>query len=95
VQTTSSGRPALIQAGAVVAAGSMAANVLAFALTLVLSRIFPASTFGAAAALLGVAIVGQVPAMALQAVVARRIALAPDHAGLPCCGSRPRWCPPR
>ncbi|MDQ1652832.1 MAG: hypothetical protein QOI35_2032 [Cryptosporangiaceae bacterium] len=68
-------RPPLLRSGAVVAAGSMAANVLAFGLTLALGRIFSSATFGAASALLAVAIVGQVPAMALQVVAARRIAL--------------------
>jgi O-antigen/teichoic acid export membrane protein len=82
VQTTPVRRPALVQAGAAVGAASMAANVLAFGLTYALGRIFPTAGFGAVTALLGVAIVGQVPAMALQAVVARRIALAPSASGL-------------
>jgi O-antigen/teichoic acid export membrane protein len=82
VQTTPVRRPALVQAGAAVGAASMAANVLAFGLTYALGRVFPTAGFGAVTALLGVAIVGQVPAMALQAVVARRIALAPSASGL-------------
>lgn len=68
-------RPTLVRAGALVAAGSAAANVISFLLTIVIARLLTRSDFGAAAALLGVAIVGQVPAMALQAVVARAVAV--------------------
>jgi O-antigen/teichoic acid export membrane protein len=69
-------RPALVRAGAVVAVGSAVANVIAFALTIVIARVLTRSDFGASVALLGVAVVGQVPAMALQAVVARAVAVA-------------------
>lgn len=77
VPTASSpARPALVRAGAVVAVASALANVFAFALTIVLGRFLPIDDFGAVVALLGIAIVGQVPAMALQVVVARHVATA-------------------
>src|SRR5829696_5383544 len=67
-------RPALVRAGTVVAIASAGANVISFVLTIVLGRVLTTSDFGAIVALLGVAIVGQVPAMALQVVVARHVA---------------------
>lgn len=69
-------RRALVRAGTVVAIATAAANVVAFALTIVLGRLLTVADFGAVVALLGVAIVGQVPAMALQVVVARHLATA-------------------
>src|SRR5215207_2284587 len=77
---TAPARPTLVRAGAVVAIASAAANVLAFVLTIVLGRVLPLGDFGATVALLGVAIVGQVPAIALQAVVARHVATADGQA---------------
>jgi O-antigen/teichoic acid export membrane protein len=71
-------RSALVRAGTVVAIATAASNVVAFALTIVLGRVLTVSDFGATVALLGVAIVGQVPAMALQVVVARHIATATE-----------------
>jgi O-antigen/teichoic acid export membrane protein len=76
VPTEAPAKPALVRAGAVVAVGAAAANVVAFALTIVLANLLTKPDFGAVVALLGVAIVGQVPAMALQAVVARHVATA-------------------
>jgi O-antigen/teichoic acid export membrane protein len=69
-------RPALVRSGTVVAIASAGANVISFVLTIVLGRVLSTSDFGAIVALLGVAIVGQVPAMALQVVVARHVATA-------------------
>jgi O-antigen/teichoic acid export membrane protein len=69
-------RSALVKAGAVVAIATAAVNVLGFVLTIALGRLLTTGDFGAAVALLGVAIVGQVPALALQAVVARHVATA-------------------
>jgi O-antigen/teichoic acid export membrane protein len=71
-------RSALVRAGTVVAIATAAANVVAFALTIVLGRVLTVADFGATVALLGVAIVGQVPAMALQVVVARHMATATE-----------------
>ena len=76
VPTVASTSRTLVRAGTVVAIASAAANVVAFALTIVLGRLLTVGDFGAVVALLGVAIVGQVPAMALQVVVARHLATA-------------------
>ncbi len=69
-------KPALVKAGAVVAITSAVVNALSFVLTIALGNLLTTADFGAAVALLGVSIVGQVPAMALQAVVARHVATA-------------------
>jgi O-antigen/teichoic acid export membrane protein len=69
---------ALVRAGTVVAVATAGANVVSFALTIVLGNVLSVGDFGAVVALLGVAIVGQVPAMALQVVVARHVATATD-----------------
>lgn len=66
----------LLGAGVVVAAASMLANVVSFALTIVLARLLTTAEFGAAGALLAVAVVGAVPATAVQVVVARHVANA-------------------
>lgn len=76
VPTAASPRSALVKAGAVVGIATAAVNVLGFVLTIALGRLLTTGDFGAAVALLGVAIVGQVPALALQAVVARHVATA-------------------
>jgi O-antigen/teichoic acid export membrane protein len=60
-----------------VAVASNAANVSLIALNLGLGRLLDTSQYGAVAALLGVNLVGTVPGLALQIVLARRTATAP------------------
>ena len=69
------GRPGLTRAALVVAPATMAANVLGYAFTVVVSRALGPDGFGALGALLGLLLIGAVPALALQAVAARRVAL--------------------
>lgn len=59
-----------------VAVASNAANVLLVALNLGLVRLLTTAEYGAAAALLGLNLVGTVPGLALQVVLARRTATA-------------------
>lgn len=69
-------RPGLRRAALVIAPASMAANVLGYVLTVVVSRALGPDGFGALGALLGLLLIGAVPALALQAVAARRVAVA-------------------
>lgn len=69
-------RPELARAALVVAPATMAANVLGYVFTVVVSRALGPDGFGALGALLGLLLIGAVPALALQAVSARRVALA-------------------
>lgn len=62
-----------------VAAASIAAGLLGYAFSLVLSRTLGPSGFGELSALLAVAILASVPGVALQAGVARGIAAAPQR----------------
>ena len=68
-------RPGLTRAALVVAPATMAANVLGYAFTVVVSRALGPDGFGALGALLGLLLIGAVPALALQAVAARRVAV--------------------
>jgi O-antigen/teichoic acid export membrane protein len=92
VPTLAPRRTGLIGAGALVAGGSMVANVVSFALTVVLGRLLGTADFGAVGALLALAVVGAVPATAVQVVVARHVAGA-HHAGTrdPDLGPRRVW----
>jgi O-antigen/teichoic acid export membrane protein len=73
-ETVDEGTPSLLRSGVVVAVASAGGNVAAFALTLGLGRLLSPAEFGAIGALFGLAIVGQVPGFAVQAVVARQVA---------------------
>ncbi len=81
-------RPALTRAALVVAPATMAANVLGYAFTVVVSRALGPDGFGALGALLGLLLIGAVPALALQAVAARRVAVG----GATGTTSSGRWC---
>ncbi len=72
----SAGLLALARSGAALAAATLAANVLGYVLLLVLSRVLVAADYGAVGALLNLAIVGAVPALAVQLVAARETARA-------------------
>ncbi len=64
----------LARSGAVLAGATLAANVLGYVLVLALSRLLPPADYGAVGALLNLAVIGLVPALAVQLVAARRTA---------------------
>jgi O-antigen/teichoic acid export membrane protein len=65
----------LLSSAAVLSGASMAANALGYVLTVAAARVLELDDFGAFSALLSLVIVGNVAALAVQATVARRIAL--------------------
>jgi O-antigen/teichoic acid export membrane protein len=65
----------------VIAAATMAANLLLYALFLVLNRTLPPNDLGAVAALLNLTVISGVLALALQLVAARRVATAAAQVG--------------
>lgn len=70
------------RATGIVATGMMVMNVLAYAFSLLCARLLGPTPFGAISALLGVLIVANVGALALQATAARRLATSsPEHVG--------------
>jgi O-antigen/teichoic acid export membrane protein len=71
----------LARAGMLVAPATMVANLLGYAFNLAASRGLGPAAYGALAALLGLVLIGLVPAMALQSVIARRTALHAAAAG--------------
>src|SRR5919106_304317 len=73
------GRASLPRAFLVVAPAMAAANALNYAFNLAMSRLLGPADYGALGALLAVVLVGTVPGVALQAVVARHTALADDR----------------
>lgn len=79
---TSPRTAALARSGAVLAVGTTAANVLGYVLVLLLARALSPEALGAAGALLNLAVIGMVPGLGLQLVVARAVA-APGAAGPP------------
>jgi O-antigen/teichoic acid export membrane protein len=66
------------RATTIVAVGMMGMNVLAYAFTLAAAHRLGPTEFGGVSALLGVLIVANVGALALQATAARRLATAPN-----------------
>jgi O-antigen/teichoic acid export membrane protein len=75
------GRASLPRAFLVVAPAMAAANALNYAFNLVMSRLLGPADFGALGALLALVLVGTVPGVALQAVVARHTTLAGQAVG--------------
>lgn len=75
---TPDGQASLARGGAVVAAAVVFVNVAGYALTVVAARALDRSDYGALSALLNVLLVLTVPALAVQAVVARAIASRPS-----------------
>jgi O-antigen/teichoic acid export membrane protein len=72
-------RVSLPRAGLVIAPAMAAANGLNYAFNIVMSRALGPAEYGALAALLAVVLVGTVPGLALQAVVARHTALTRER----------------
>ncbi len=74
---TSHRAASLTRSAVVLAAATTVANLLGYVLVLLLTRSLSAQDLGAAGALLNLAVIGMVPAVALQLVVARAVAGAP------------------
>jgi O-antigen/teichoic acid export membrane protein len=74
-------RASLPRAFLVVAPAMAAANALNYAFNLVMSRLLGPADYGALGALLALVLVGTVPGVALQAVVARHTTLAGEAVG--------------
>lgn len=68
------GRRGFVRAGAALAAATVVANLLGYAFAIVLSRALGPDAFGELAALLALGLIGSVPAIALQLLVARELA---------------------
>ncbi len=68
----------LASGGTLVAAGMIGANAAVYVMTLVAARALLPADLGAVTALLGILQIGTVVSLSLQAVTARRIAVAPD-----------------
>lgn len=66
--------------GTLVAAGMMGMNFAVYAFNVVSARLLAPRDFGALTALFGIILVGTVAGLGLQAVTARRIAIAPERA---------------
>ena len=66
--------PSLASAGVILAAATVLANALSYAMTIVLTRSFGPAEYGALGTLLGMGLIGGIPAGALQYVLARRTA---------------------
>lgn len=64
----------LARAGAVLAVSSVVANLLGYSFAVVLSRALGPGGYGALAALLALGLIGSIPAIALQLLVAREVA---------------------
>ena len=64
--------------GTLVAAGMMTMNVTTYAFNVLAARLLVPGEFGALTALFGIILVGTVASLGLQAVTARRLAVAPD-----------------
>ena len=92
--TVDQATPTLLRSGIVLAAASAGGNIAAFALTIALGRLLAPGDFGAIGALFGLAIVGQVPGLALQAVVARHVATQRHGATRPHGATRSRTAAP-
>jgi hypothetical protein len=70
-------RASLARGGGLVAPALTLVNVLGYALTLVAAHVLDKNAYGELGAYLGVLLVALVPALALQAVVARSVATRP------------------
>lgn len=66
--------PSVVRGGALLAAGLAVSNAFGYGLNLVASRVLGPGEFGAFAALMGIVLVANVGALALQSVTARRLA---------------------
>ncbi|MFZ0141449.1 MAG: polysaccharide biosynthesis protein [Aeromicrobium sp.] len=72
---------ATVAGGTLVAAGMMTMNVTVYAFNVLAARLLVPREFGALTALFGIILVGTVVQLGLQAVTARRLAVAPESRG--------------
>ena len=72
---------ATMAGGTLVAAGMMTMNVTVYAFNVLAARLLVPREFGALTALFGIILVGTVVQLGLQAVTARRLAVAPESRG--------------
>lgn len=70
-----------VAGGTLVAAGMMTMNITVYAFNVAAARLLVPREFGALTALFGIILVGSVAALGLQAVTARRLAVAPQSRG--------------
>ncbi|MGI9085977.1 MAG: polysaccharide biosynthesis protein [Aeromicrobium sp.] len=70
-----------VAGGTLVAAGMMTMNVTVYAFNVLAARLLVPREFGALTALFGIILVGSVASLGLQAVTARRLAVAPEARG--------------
>ena len=70
-----------VAGGTLVAAGMMTMNVTTYAFNVLAARLVAPHEFGALTALFGIILVGSVASLGLQAVTARRLAVAPGAQG--------------
>jgi O-antigen/teichoic acid export membrane protein len=70
-----------VTGGALVAAGMMTQNVTVYAFNVLAARLLVPREFGALTALFGIILIGAVASLGLQAVTARRLAIAPESRG--------------
>src|SRR4029079_19834614 len=75
------GGTSLARAGVLRGVASVLSNALGYGLTVLLTRSFGPAEYGALGALLGVGLIGGIPAGALTYVLARRTAAAEAPAG--------------
>jgi O-antigen/teichoic acid export membrane protein len=71
----------LRRSGALLAVATLAANLLGYALVVVLTRVLPVGPLGAVGSLVNLSVIGAVPALAVQLVVARETARHLDAHG--------------
>ncbi len=71
----------LRRSGALLAAATLAANLLGYGLVVVLTRVLPVGPLGAVGSLVNLSVIGAVPALAVQLVVARETARYLDANG--------------
>ena len=67
-----------VAGGSLVAAGMMTMNITVYAFNVLAARLLVPQEFGALTALFGILLVGSVASLGLQAVTARRLAVAPN-----------------
>lgn len=70
-----------VAGGSLVAAGMMTMNITVYAFNVLAARLLVPQEFGALTALFGIILVGSVASLGLQAVTARRLAVAPSARG--------------
>ena len=70
-----------VAGGSLVAGGMMTMNITVYAFNVLAARLLVPQEFGALTALFGIILVGSVASLGLQAVTARRLAVAPYARG--------------